>query len=138
VRDSVEHPVPDGRIRRPIMRRANWLISFLLLAAHSASAEGINLRWTNCVADGGTRNMAFACDTNVGSRAFITSFVLASAFPGSRSVSATIDVVAADVTLPAWWDFRSCRSGSLALNSAAVGPFNCQMAEGFVGGGINF
>jgi hypothetical protein len=111
------------------------VLSALVLTAAPAFANGISLRWTNCVAEGGTRNMAFACDTNSGSRAIVTSFVLAFPVVGSRSVSATLDVVAAGVTLPAWWDFKACRNGSMLFQSTAVGPVSCDLAQGFFGGG---
>src|SRR5689334_5998786 len=118
------------------MRRVTLLVlGALLLPAPPALANGISLRWTNCVAEGGTRNMAFACDTNSGSRAIVTSFVLAFPVAGSRSVSATLDVIAAGATLPAWWDFKVCRNGSMLFQSTAVGPVSCDLAEGFFGGG---
>ena len=118
------------------MRRVALLVlGALLLPAPPALADGISLRWTNCIAEGGTRNMAFACDTNSGSCTIVTSFVLAFPVAGTRSVGATLDVVAADVTLPAWWNFRTCRSGSMTFQSTAVGPVSCDLAEGFFGGG---
>jgi hypothetical protein len=88
-----------------------YLIALLILAATSANAQGINLRWGECVADGGMRNLAFACNTNSGVMTLATSLVLAAPLSEVSSVRATIDVIAADVTLPAWWNFRDCRSG---------------------------
>jgi len=102
----------------------------VVLCTAPARAAGISLRWTNCVDDAGTPNTAFACDTNTGSRSLVTSFVLASAFPGCRSVSGLLDVIPADLTLPAWWDFRNCRSGSLRQDRSTVGPVGCTFAGG--------
>lgn len=118
------------------MRRVTLLVlGALVLSASPALADGISLRWTNCVAEGGTRNMAFACDTNSGSCTIVTSFVLGFPVAGTRSVGATLDVVAADATLPAWWNFKTCRSGCMTFQSTAVGPVSCDLAEGFFGGG---
>ena len=97
----------------------------LVLAATTASAQGINLRWGECVADGGVRNVSFACNTNTGSRTMVTSFVLNAPLTGAGHVTGVIDVVAADLVLPEWWNYRFCRSGSIRVNSSAAGPIVC-------------
>ena len=117
-----------------------YLTALLILAAASANAQGINLRWGECVADGGMRNLAFACNTNSGVVTVATSLVLAAPLSEVGSVRATIDVIAADVTLPAWWNFRDCRSGSAFIDQNAVGPISCAnpWPPGFcIQGGIN-
>ena len=96
-----------------------------LVAAATAHAQGIHLRWGQCVADGGVRNISFACNTNTGSRTIMSSFVLAAPLAGARSVSGVIDVIAADLVLPEWWNYRFCRSGSISVNSFAAGPIAC-------------
>ena len=61
------------------MHRSTRSISFvllLLLTARPSSAQGINMRWGECPADGGIRNLAFACNTNTGLRSFTSSFLL--------------------------------------------------------------
>src|SRR5262252_4328446 len=109
----------------------------LVLASDAAFAQGINLRWTECVADGGTRNTAFACNTNVGFRAVVPSFALAAPVTQVTGLHGTIDVVAADAVLPAWWNFKQCRSGSLIYNDAAAAPFQCHTVTGFCAAGIS-
>ena len=101
------------------------LLIGLVLAAAPACAQGISLRWGECVADGGVRNLAFACNTNTGVTTLVTSFVLAAPLSQVSGAVATIDVIAADLTLPAWWNFRDCRSGSEFMNPAALGPVSC-------------
>jgi len=113
------------------------LLITLLLADRSASAQGIHLRWANCVADGGTRNTTFACDTNAGFRALVASFVLPAPLTQFSSLSGTIDVVAADAVLPAWWNFRDCRSGSLQYNPDAAGAAFCSTLTGVCNSGIS-
>jgi subtilisin family serine protease len=109
------------------MYRLRWSIPLLLLlqlVARPASAQGINLRWGSCPADGGVRNTAFACNNNLGQRGFTCSFLLPDTV-SARSVSGVIDVVAAGFTLPDWWNYRVCRSGSIAINSSAAGAVVC-------------
>src|SRR5262245_63875725 len=86
-----------------------------LLVSPIASARGISLCWGECVADGGVRNVTFACNTNLGHLALVNSFMLSAALPGVTRVDGTIDVIAADVALPEWWNFRFCRAGSMII-----------------------
>jgi hypothetical protein len=120
-------------MRTPIVL---WL---LLLASEPATAQGIHLRWTNCAAGGGTSNKAFACDTNSGSHVLVTSFALAQPMTVT-TISGIIDIVAADFVLPAWWEFRGCRSGSLLLDSSFVPEDVCPLWNSgctHLQGGIN-
>jgi hypothetical protein len=57
----------------------------------------------------------------------------------SPRVDGVIDVVAADVTLPEWWNFHTCRSGSIHMFSEAAGPILCTdfMGSCSSGGGIS-
>jgi hypothetical protein len=117
------------------MRRAAILaVSIGLIASSTASAAGIHLRWTNCVADGGTRNQSFACNSNLGTRALVTSYIVPVQVLGATKVSGRIDILTAGTTLPEWWSFKTCRSGSINLFSTAVGPILC--AHAFCGGGF--
>jgi subtilisin family serine protease len=109
------------------MHRLLRSIPLLLLfqfAAQPTLAEGINLRWGGCPADGGVKNLAFACDNNTGQRGITCSFLLSTAV-SAQSVTGVIDVVAAGFTLPEWWNYRFCRSGSIAINSSAAGATVC-------------
>jgi hypothetical protein len=104
-----------------------WLLA---LTVSSASAQGISLRWSDCVLDGGTRNAAFACNTNSGSRALVTSFLLTAGMP-APAITATIDITAADLALPAWWEFRGCRSGGVVYSPSSTGPVLCSTWANF-------
>lgn len=112
-------------------QRATLATSLLVLTAlytaiaAPATAEGLNLRWGECVADGGLRNLAFACNTNAATRVLAPSFILPAAFPAALSALASFDVTAADLVLPAWWDFKNCRSGSLRFEPLGVAPLLC-------------
>lgn len=123
--------------------RARHLIALLVLAVLTAAlappavAEGTNLRWGECVADGGVRNLTFACNTNTATRTLVPSFLVPADFPKAGAVHATFDFTAADLVLPAWWDFRGCRSGSIVFEPGAVGPILCQdWSGGCQSGGI--
>jgi hypothetical protein len=125
------------------MRHARYASSVLVITvvaamiAAPAAADGINLRWGECVADGGLRNLTFACNTNAATRALVSSFLVPADFPKAAAVHVTFDVTAADLVLPAWWDFHDCRSGSVLLVPGAVGPILCQdWSGGCQSGGI--
>src|SRR5262249_9749444 len=64
-------------------------------------------------------------------RAYVASFVLPAAVTGAGAFSGVIDIIAADVTLPEWWNFRFCRSGSVDVNILAAGPVLCPNPLGF-------
>ena len=98
----------------------------LLTISSAASAQGLNLRWQDCAADGGVRNMVFACNSNIQSHVVVPSIVLSSPVPTPINSAVTVDFVAATSTWPAWWDFETCRSGSIRTSTSAVGPINCQ------------
>lgn len=60
------------------MRRFAFLLAALLALgiAPAHAGQGVNLRWSNCLGDGGTFNRNFACDTNAGSHVLVGSFEL--------------------------------------------------------------
>ena len=117
------------------MHRVLRFVPFVfLLVAEAAFAQGISLRWGGCVADGGVRNRTFACNTNTGEFTLMTSFVLPAALPGVSRVNGVIDVAAADVSLPEWWNYRFCRSGSIDERAAAAAPNLCTDFMGFCAG----
>ena len=106
-------------------RAACFAALLLLVSAHPSFAQGIHLRWTNCVADGGVRNMAFACNSNAGTAVLVCSFEVPEAVTMRGGVAGVVDVVASGGVLPAWWNFVDCRSGSIHLNIAAATPVLC-------------
>jgi hypothetical protein len=120
------------------MHQSTWrtigLVALLLAAPFAASAEGIALNWSACEADGGTSNVAFACNTNAGALALVPSFQLDAALIGVTSVRGTLEVVSETATLPAWWDLDVCRSGSLTTLNSAIGPLQCSF---WTGGGFS-
>jgi hypothetical protein len=94
------------------MTRIVALLALLLAVSVPAAAQGIHLRWGDCASGGGATNAAFACNTNLATHALATSFVLDDTTVASAIIG-TIDIVSASATLPEWWQFRGCRSGSL-------------------------
>jgi len=121
------------------LQRLLLALGVLCVTTPAASGQGISLRWGECVADGGVRNLAFACNTNSGQVSLMNSFMLPAALAGATRVNGVIDLVAADVTLPEWWNFHTCRSGSIHMFSEAAGPILCTDFMGFCsnGGGIS-
>lgn len=116
--------------------------SLLLLAARTADAGNINLRWNACSGDGGVMNRTFACDTNAGSNVLVGSFVLPQdTQPGMNGIEIVVDLATAGATLPPWWEFKNtgaCRLNSMSINFT-VSPLAVQCAdwaEGQAVGGI--
>ena len=113
------------------MRRLPSLCTgLLLLAASSAqAAQGVNIRWTNCLGDGGTFNRNFACNTNSGSHLLVGSFMLGQARAQISGTDAIVDIATANASLPNWWalwNAGSCRQSAMTIN-ATIHPMavNC-------------
>jgi hypothetical protein len=120
--------------------RAPLLAFALLLAAASASAGTVNLRWNACLGDGGVANRNFACNTNSGSQALVGSFILPHDVPGVTGNQIVVDIGTDGPSLPAWWDFKNagtCRQSSLSVNFAVpVTAVYC--ADWADGGAVGF
>ena len=124
------------------MKRVTLLCGLLLaMSATVAAASGVGLRWNNCLANSGTINQNFACNTNSGSQPnLVGSFALGGDLPSVSGNEVVIDLASASATLPAWWSVKnagSCR-GSLALTMNFIGGGgNCpNWAGGAASGGI--
>jgi hypothetical protein len=91
-------------------------------AAHAG--DELYLRWDNCVADGGTHNRTFACDTNSGAQILVGSFRLEQPLTQVGNISAFVDVTARDAPIQPWWQFETggCRNGSLEVSFAPFVP----------------
>jgi len=90
---------------------------------------GVALRWDACLADGGTANRAFACDTNSGGEVLVASFVPGRDFNGVQGFEPQVDFFSSAAALPAWWAFRNagaCRTISLSMDCASpAGAASC-------------
>ena len=116
---------------RPSLLTCASLVLALAGSARAASSPpGVNIRWDNCYADGGALNRTFACDTNTGSERLIISFELDTEMEEMSGIEIYMDLGAAAVTLPAWWQFRNagtCRQTSLNMNvTLPNGAVNCE------------
>lgn len=103
-------------MRRLLLPLLALLVSFTTTASAS---QGLNLRWTNCLGDGGAMNRNFACTTNAGINLLIGSFELGSAMTQVSGLEFLVDVQTASASLPAWWSFKNpttCRQTSMAIN----------------------
>lgn len=88
-----------------------------LLAAATASAAGINLSWNSCA---GASAKAFACNTNAGTAYLFGSFVAPPGISALTGNEIVLDLQAASVTMPAWWDFfdaGACRPSALTISA---------------------
>ena len=113
------------------MRRPFCVLAALAVlgAATAHAGTGVNLRWTNCLGDGGAFNRNFACDTNAGTHVLVSSFELQADMPHVTGLEGAVDFAVASETLPAWWAFKntgSCRMTSLNVSfSEPLGAVNC-------------
>jgi hypothetical protein len=99
--------------------RRRLLPALLLLAASTSSAGTLNLRWTDCLGDGGVANRAFACDRNTGSNVLVGSFVLPAPHTFTTGEEIVVDIATAGASLSPWWDFRNvgaCRQFALSIS----------------------
>ena len=71
----------------------------LLVPAPTLATQGMNLRWTSCLGDGGVQNLNFAC-TNVGAQRMQGSFVLASDMPQVIGTEIVLELAADSPTDP--------------------------------------
>lgn len=98
---------------------AGW--TALLSATTAHAVEGVSLRWSSCLGDGGASNRNFACDTNAGTNVLVGSFELGTPLAQVSSAGVQINVWFGQLGLPAWWAFVKpglCRQTSLAVNTA--------------------
>jgi len=104
------------------MQKLIALVALLLgVSAGGASADGINLAWSQCPADGGTPCRAFACDTNAGADVINGSFVLSTMMQSVSGMEIVLDLYFSGGGVPEWWRFKnagSCRLNSLTMSNA--------------------
>ena len=129
------------------MRIPGWFPAFtaiaLLCAPTLADADppGVNLRWDQCLADGGVQFRDFACDTNSGSERLVASFQLPAGMADATGLEAILNLASAGAALPAWWSFKNvgtCRQNAAATQlTLPAGSVNCvDWAGGLASGGI--
>jgi hypothetical protein len=107
---------------------ATSVLAAMLFARPSAAAGGVNLAWSNCASEGGTANLASACDSNSGANVLTGSFVPIADITGVTVVEIVLDIIVGDgtSTIPPWWELDGvgdCRSGALSANGI-VSPAN--------------
>jgi hypothetical protein len=129
------------------MRITGWFLACTAMglwcapALAGAAPPGLNLRWDQCIADGGVQFRDFACNTNVGSDRVVGSFELASDIPIVTGFELYLHLGSASSALPAWWDLKNagaCRSSALTAQfGLPAGAVNCpDWGSGAAAGGI--
>lgn len=109
--------------------------SMLALTATIASAQGINLAWTDCGANGTSSNSS-TCSSNSGvPYTMIASYLPPAGVNKLAGLSAQVDITSSTPSLPDWWKHGTgqCRTTSgLSISfDFTGGPFAC--ADYFVG-----
>jgi hypothetical protein len=97
-----------------------YAASFVLVTSNAHAAAGVNLRWQQCLGDGGTINRSFACDTNSGTHVLVSSFELAQPIPQVFGNEIILDLASAGPALPSWWAFKNvgtCRQTSMSMSA---------------------
>ena len=125
------------------MKKVILLCGMLLAvtASLASAAQGTNLRWTNCLGDGGANNRVSTCAVNTGSNLLVASYELGAALAQTSGQEVVIDIASAGAALPAWWGFKNpgtCRTASLAMNFViSASAIACtDWASGGASGGI--
>jgi len=122
------------------------LVAAMLLTASAAMADGVSLRWSNCIGDAGVVNRTSACTSNLGNAGTaVGTFTLSADAVGVTGIELIIDVITADATMPAWWQQATasfggpaCRTGAITVNPTISGTAaNCfDWASGAAAGGL--
>ncbi len=109
-------------------RMRSLMILTLSLAAFasiaSAQTAGNNLSWGDCGA-AGTADLTNACSSNTGEVNLYFSTVADAGLTAVTGEQATLDVIFADTTVPAWWQAvstGSCRGTSVSVDYNQPGP----------------
>lgn len=107
-----------------------WLALLIVAASSTAhAAQGVNLRWSACLSDGGSFNRTFACNTNAGASVMVVSFAVGAPRSQIRGTEAVIDLVVANPVLPNWWKLwnaGACRQSGMTINSTmSPAAVNC-------------
>ena len=93
------------------------------------AANTINLRWDDCIGDGGVADKSFACDANTGAARLVGSWIPPFDLVGVNGNQIVVDLGTSSTSLPAWWDLKntgSCRPLSLGFGAANPGAgVNC-------------
>lgn len=121
------------------MRNSVVLCGVLLaLSAVSATAAGLNLRWSSCFGDGGAQNRTVACAGKLGSSILVGSFILPTVGVLQASgVDLVLDFASAGTTMPDWWRI-TCRVNFITCNpTISPSAVNCfDWANGVAAGGL--
>ena len=102
------------------------VVLVVLTAAVASAAGGVNVRWNDCLGDGGVPDRVFACDRNSGTNLLDGSFVLGADLAQVSGLEIVVDIATAGPVLPAWWQFKNagtCRQASLNMSPTA-NPFS--------------
>jgi hypothetical protein len=124
------------------MKRISVICGVLLAmtATVASAAQGLNLRWDQCLGDGGVLNKPFACDSNTAPVwSLVGSFELDRAMPMMSGVEPIVDITASGAALPAWWQFKAagtCRQLSLSYVTSGGGVACPDWASGQSWGGL--
>jgi len=104
------------------------IAAFLATASPHARADEARLAWDNCVADGGTTNAEFACDTNSGFHFVVASFVLDGTVTTANTWGLEGEIHVGSIGTTShldsdWWLLSSdgCRPGALVSSADFTG-----------------
>jgi hypothetical protein len=117
-------------------------LALCCFATTAHAAQGMNLRWDACLADGGVLNKDFACDANTGSHTLVVSCQLESTFVSVTGAEFTLNIATPSGAPSSWWQFRNtftCRRTALiaSLLPASPGSACADAWQGMASGGIS-
>ena len=126
------------------MKKTLLLTGILLaLMAPIALAGGVNINWgTGCWSDGTPLNdLAFACNTNVGTRTMTCSFAVSQFQPQFVGIELQLEGLTEAAVMPAWWQMGAgqCRPSAISTTAdftAGPGPVCLDPWGGQASGGL--
>jgi len=93
-----------------MMKTLSSTAALLALTVGIASAQGINLSWTDCGTNG-VDNLAFGCASTSGQRQLISSFHAPAGMTAVNGLELQIRMQTSGAALGTWWD-ATCRPAS--------------------------
>ena len=110
-----------------------------------ALTPGLDLAWDDCGSPG-TSNVRFACDSNLGSRRLVASFVLSGSASAVYVAGGVLQFQFSGGSLPTWWQIHgvgACRDSSIAVGVSHAGLSDCadtwqDQATGVIGNYFSF
>ena len=100
------------------------LVALLLVCGPGSACAWVVISWNDCTWGGGLVERRFSCDTNAGFHDLVVVFG-PDVDVTVKAIQLEIGIIAADDSLPRWWDFgafNGCRYGAIEISTDFGNP----------------